>query len=153
RTEDDLSLICPHRFRLPLAPGVAARRLKQDPSIDVTKALFRAFDGRALVVEGAGGLFVPIDRKREVIDLIEMFKLPVVLVARAGLGTLNHTGLSLAALKARKIPVRAVVLSKSSPDEDPSESDNPKLIAARGVPVLGPVPYLASPGQRRLAFR
>ena len=58
RTDDDLALICPHRFRLPLAPGVAARRLRQDPPFAVTLELFRAFDRRALVVEGAGGLLV-----------------------------------------------------------------------------------------------
>src|ERR1043165_3891506 len=78
RTEDDLALICPHRFKLPLAPGVAARRLRKDPPFDVTMALFRAFDGRALVVEGAGGLLVPIDRRRGVIDLISALTFPTL---------------------------------------------------------------------------
>jgi dethiobiotin synthetase len=156
RTADDLALICPHRFRLPLAPGVAARRLRQDPPFSVTLELFRAFDRRALVVEGAGGLLVPVDRRRDVIDLIATFRLPVVLVARAGLGTLNHTGLSLQALAARKLKVRAVVLSRSAPtaDPDPSERDNAALLAERHhVPVLGPVPYLRDPARRRAAFR
>jgi dethiobiotin synthetase len=154
RTEDDLALICPHRFQLPLAPGVAARRLRKDPSFDVTLELFRAFDGRALVVEGAGGLLVPIDRRRDVIDLIARLKLPVVLVARSGLGTLNHTGLSLQALAARRIPVRAVVLSRSTPAADPSERDNAALIAERHqVKVLGPVPFIPNPERRRAAFR
>jgi len=154
RTEDDLALICPHRFRLPLAPGVAARRLRQDPPFSVTLELFRAFDRRALVVEGAGGLLVPIDRRRDVIDLIAALRLPVVLVARAGLGTLNHTGLSLQALAARKLEVRAVVLSRSTPTSDPSEKDNAALLAERHrVPVLGPVPHLPHPTRRRAAFR
>ena len=154
RTEDDLALICPHRFRLPLAPGVAARRLRKDPPFGVTLALFRAFDGRALVVEGAGGLLVPIDRRRDVIDLIATLKLPVVLVARSGLGTLNHTGLSLQALAARKLPVRAVVLSRSTPATDPSERDNAALLSERHrVPILGPVPFLLDPHKRRTAFR
>lgn len=154
RTEDDLALICPHRFKLPLAPGVAARRLRKDPPIGVTLELFRAFDGRALVVEGAGGLLVPIDRRRDVIDLIALLKLPVVLVARAGLGTLNHTGLSLEALARRKLSVRAVVLTRSSHGGDPSEKDNAALIAERHrVRVLGPVPFIADPRRRREAFR
>jgi dethiobiotin synthetase len=154
RTDDDLALICPHRFKLPLAPGVAARRLRKDPSIAVTLELFRAFDGRALVVEGAGGLLVPIDRERDVIDLIALLKLPVVLVARAGLGTLNHTGLSLEALARRKLPVRAVVLVRSTPDGDPSEKDNAAVIAERHrVKVLGPVPFVAHPLRRHQAFR
>jgi len=154
RTEDDLALICPHRFRLPLAPGVAARRLRRDPPFDVTLELFRAFDGRALVVEGAGGLLVPIDRRRDVIDLAAELALPVVLVARAGLGTLNHTGLSLQALAARKLRVAAVVLSRSSPGADPSVRDNATLLAGRHrVRVLGPVPFVADPSRRRAAFR
>src|SRR6185295_18054829 len=156
RTDDDLALICPHRFRLPLAPGVAARRLRQDPPFSVTLELFRAFDRRALVVEGAGGLLVPIDRRRDVIDLVAALRLPVILVARAGLGTLNHTGLSLQALAARKLKVRAVVLSRStpSPTPDPSEKDNAALLAERHrVPVLGPVPYFPDATRRRAAFR
>ncbi|HEY8210316.1 MAG TPA: dethiobiotin synthase [Myxococcaceae bacterium] len=154
RTDDDLALICPHRFRFPLAPGVAARRLRQDPPFAVTLELFRAFDRRALVVEGAGGLLVPIDRRRDVIDLVAALKLPVILVARSGLGTLNHTGLSLQALAARKLRVRAVVLSRSTPTADPSERDNASLLAERHrVPVLGPVPYLRDPNRRRAAFR
>ena len=154
RTEDDLALICPHRFRLPLAPGVAARRLRRDPPFNVTLELFRAFDGRALVVEGAGGLLVPIDRRRDVIDLAVTLGLPVVLVARAGLGTLNHTGLSLQALAARKLRVAAVVLSRSAAGADPSELDNAALLAERHrVRVLGPVPFVAHPPRRRAAFR
>jgi dethiobiotin synthetase len=78
----------------------------------------------------------------------------VVLVARAGLGTLNHTGLSLRLLESRRIPVLAVVLSRSSPVPDPSIEDNAAWLARRhGVRVLGPVPYLADPARRRRAFR
>lgn len=154
RTEDDLALVCPHRFEAPLAPGVAAKRLRKEPSIGVTLELFSAFAGRPLVVEGAGGLLVPIDSKRDVIDLIALLKLPVVLVARAGLGTLNHTGLSLEALAARRLKVSAVVLTSSSPATDPSEQDNAELIRRRHkIPVLGPVPYIAQPHKRRSAFR
>ena len=88
------------------------------------------------------------------IDLIAALKLPVILVARSGLGTLNHTGLSLQALAARKLKVRAVVLSRSTPTADPSERDNASLLAERHrVPVLGPVPYLRDPNRRRAAFR
>jgi dethiobiotin synthetase len=115
---------------------------------------FRAFGRRPVVVEGAGGLLVPLDRRRDVIDLIETLGLPVVLVARAGLGTLNHTGLSLAMLRARGIPVRAVVLSRGTPAPDPSVEDNAAWLAERHrVPVLGPVPFIEDAGRRRRAFR
>ena len=149
-----LELVCPHRFRAPLAPGVAARRLGREPSWSTTLAAWERVGRGAAVVEGAGGLFVPLDASHDVIDLIAALALPVVLVARAGLGTLNHTALSLAALAARGVPVAAVLLSRSSPTRDPSERDNAALIAERhGVRVLGPVPYLLQPVRRHAAFR
>ena len=154
RSTDPLEAVCVHRFRAPLAPGVAAARMGRAPAFRPVLAAFRSFGDRPLVVEGAGGLLVPLDRRREVIDLIEALVLPVVLVARAGLGTLNHTGLSLRLLESRGIPVRAVVLSRGSPVRDPSVEDNAAWLAERhGVPVLGPVPYIEDAVRRRRAFR
>ena len=154
RSTDSLDQVCVHRFRAPLAPGVAAARMGVVPAFRPVLEAFRRFGDRSLVVEGAGGLLVPLDGRRDIVDLIEALGLPVVLVARAGLGTLNHTGLSLRLLEARGIPVRAVVLSRSSPVKDPSIEDNATWLARRhGVTVLGPVPYLEDPERRRRAFR
>ncbi|MGZ6098661.1 MAG: dethiobiotin synthase [Myxococcaceae bacterium] len=154
RSTDPLDRVCVHRFRAPLAPGVAAARLGRVPDFRTVLAAFRSFGDRPLVAEGAGGLLVPLDPRRDVIDLIEALALPVVLVARAGLGTLNHTGLSLELLATRSIPVRAVVLSRGSPARDPSIEDNAAWLSRRhGVLVLGPVPYIADPARRRWAFR
>jgi len=154
RSTDSLDDVCVHRFRAPLAPGVAAARMGRSADFRAVLAAFRSFGDRPLVAEGAGGLLVPLDRRRDVIDLIEALGLPVLLVARAGLGTLNHTGLSLRLLESRGIPVRAVVLSRSSPVRDPSVEDNASWLAERHrVPVLGPVPYIDEPARRRRAFR
>ncbi|MCE9669341.1 dethiobiotin synthase [Myxococcus stipitatus] len=149
-----LDVVCPHRFRAPVAPGVAAARLGREPDFRVTLAAWEKLRHGPVVVEGAGGLFVPLDSRRDVIDLIQALRLPVVLVARAGLGTLNHTALSLEALAARRIPVRAVVLSRGVPQRDASERDNRARLEARhGVQVLGPVPYEADARRRHAAFR
>ena len=154
RSSDSLDQVCVHRFRAPLAPGAAAARMGVVPDFRPVLAAFRGFGSRSLVVEGAGGLLVPLDPRRDVVDLIEALGLPVLLVARAGLGTLNHTGLSLRLLQARRIPVRAVVLSRSSPVRDPSVEDNATWLGRRhGVPVLGPVPFIEDPARRRRAFR
>jgi dethiobiotin synthetase len=154
RSEDALEKISLHRFRAPLAPGIAAERLGLNPSWAETLKAFRAFQGRALVVEGAGGLLVPLDRHHQVIDLIAATRLPVVLVARAGLGTLNHTGLSLFALRARRLRVRAVVLVRTSAARDASVADNRRWLERReAVEVLGPVPFVPDAGGRRAAFR
>mgnify|MGYP005856900197 CR=1 FL=1 len=69
------------------------------------------FTQQHLVVEGAGGLIVPLNEKDTVLDLIEQFGLPVLLVARSGLGTLNHTFLSLMALRNRNIDIFGVLLN------------------------------------------
>jgi dethiobiotin synthetase len=142
-----------HRFRPAVAPGVAAARSGVQPSWAETLRGFHRFDGRALVVEGAGGLFVPLDDHREVMDLVVSLELPVVLVARAGLGTLNHVALSLEALAARRIPVLAVVLVQSGKKRDASVRDNPAWLMRRHrLPVLGPVPWTPSAARRRQAF-
>jgi dethiobiotin synthetase len=146
--------LCPHRFRAPVAPGVAARRLGREPDWDVTLAAWERLRHGPVVVEGAGGLFVPLDSRHDIIDLVATLRLPVLLVARAGLGTLNHTALSLQALAARRIPVKAVLLSRGTPARDTSERDNRLMLEARhGVPVLGPVPYLPDARKRHAAFR
>lgn len=143
-----------HRFRAPLAPAVAAAREGVTPSLATVEEVLRSFEGRPLVVEGAGGLFVPVDETHDIIDLVARWNLPVLLVARAGLGTLNHVGLSLEALRARDVPVAAVLLNRTRRAADPSERDNPELLRRRhGVPVLGPVPHARDAQRRRTHFR
>lgn len=154
RSTDPLDLVCPHRFSEPLAPGVAARRLGVEPSFERTLEAFATFEGRSVVAEGAGGLIVPIDSRRDVRDLIVALGLPVVLVARASLGTLNHTALSLEALERAGVKVKAVVLSRTADVDDPSERDNAQIIAERHcVRVVGPVPFRTDADARREAFR
>lgn len=105
--------IIPERWRLssPMSPHAAA-------DIDQVKICLDDFElpdysTKHLIVEGAGGLIVPINWENTVLDMIEKLALPVLLVAKSGLGTLNHTLLSLNALKDRKIDVFAVILSGS----------------------------------------
>ncbi len=144
RCDDPLAHVCPYRYRAPLAPGMAAARRREPPSFARVLALARSFGARPLI----------IDARRDIIDLITALNVPVLLVARAGLGTLNHTGLSLDALARRRIPVRAVILTKIMAVNDPSEQDNAEWLRQRhGVTVLGPVPYAQDPTSRRAAYR
>lgn len=92
----------------PMSPHEAARR--EGISIDMAK-LVGPQDDRLLIVEGAGGLLVPLNETDYVIDLIEDLNLPVVLVARSSLGTINHTLLSLEALRRRGLVVAGVVIN------------------------------------------
>ena len=126
----------PDAYRLtpPVSPPWAAER--DGLSIDPARLALPAWDG-PLVVETAGGLLVPLRRDWLQIDQIAAWGLPVLLVARSGLGTLNHTLLSLEALERRSIPVLGLVLNG-----DP-HPDNPRTLAALGgVPVLAELPPL-----------
>ena len=139
-----LDLICPQRYREPLAPAIAADRARQPvdwESIDRSIRLV-CQDAEVLIVEGAGGLMVPMDKKHVLIDVVEWLGLPAVIVARAGLGTINHTLLSVEALRRRKIPVAGVVINRYPADQTPvAEETNPRAIEQWGkVPVLSIVP-------------
>lgn len=110
-SEADQSRIIQERYRLetPMSPHAAA-------DIDGVKISLNDFElpeyeTKHLIIEGAGGLIVPINWENTVLDMIERLKLPVLLVARSSLGTLNHTLLSLKALRDRQIEVFAVVLN------------------------------------------
>lgn len=142
---DDLSLINPYCFHSPLAPAVAAKREGVKVDLERIASAFAQLNGLhpIMVVEGAGGLLVPIAEGRLLPDLIKMLQLPILVVARSTLGTINHTLLTLEYCRREMIPVLGVILSKSTPDPDPSEEENAELIATIGcIPVLGTIPYL-----------
>jgi dethiobiotin synthetase len=120
---------CIERLEPPLAPAVAAReagRTLSYPTIrsGCERALASADVG---VVEGIGGLRVPLTADREVVDLAADLGLPTVVVARSGLGTLNHTALTVEALERRAVGVRAVVLNGFE-GETVAERTNPNAL-------------------------
>ncbi len=126
-----LDLRCPFRYRLPLAPAVASERLgeRRRPLLPAVAAVVRvAAADRFAIVESAGGLLVPILGERTVLDLAGELRLPVILVARNCLGTLNHTCLSVAALRRRRLPIAAIILSRADLPKDSSQLDNASWI-------------------------
>lgn len=128
--------ILPEAYRLqaPVSPHWAAER--EGIVIDPARLELPTVPG-PLVVETAGGLLVPLRRDWLQIDQIVRWGLPVVLVARSGLGTLNHTLLSLEALHRRGISVLGLVLN------GPPHPDNPRTLTELGeVPVLAELPRL-----------
>jgi dethiobiotin synthetase len=137
----------PFRFSMPASPARAAamegRNLKVSDVEEHVRAL--AEDADLTVVEGAGGLMVPIQDRLMMIDLAERLGYPILLVGRMRLGTLNHTVLSVTALKARGMRVAGIVLSCSAPDTGPEEQftagDLARLVEDVPVvvlPFLGP---------------
>lgn len=139
-----LDLICPQRYAEPLAPAVAAERANQPldwSAIDLALQEIAAASD-VLIVEGVGGLMVPLDPKHTVLDLAKRLNLPAVVVARPSLGTINHTLLTLAALRAAKVPVAGMVINRYRTDNASiAEETNPRAIEKWGkVSVLAIVP-------------
>lgn len=141
--EVPLDVINPVYLRHPLAPSVAAK-LEHRP-IDLRKvyASYRrlAADYSLVLVEGAGGLMVPIRRNFFVADLLRKLGLPVVVVARLGLGTINHSVLTVRQAQALGLEVRGVILNDTSGGRRGlAERTNVEVVpAACGVPLLGVV--------------
>ena len=128
--------ILPEAYLLPepIAPHEAARRA--GTAIDVARLVPPACD-RPLVVEGAGGLLVPLNDKAYVIDLASELHLPIVLVARSTLGTINHTLLSLEAIRRRGLPLAGVVVN------GPETPHNRAAIERYGkVEIIAEIPWL-----------
>jgi dethiobiotin synthetase len=142
--DEPLEILTPVALRLPLAPGVAARH--EGAAVDLARvaAAYEQLAGRYdfLVVEGAGGLYVPlIDTHFLVLDMIRWLRLPLLVVARAGLGTLNHTALTVKAAQHAGLPVVGVVLNRYPARPSLAEATNPEIIAQlTDLPILGKIP-------------
>ena len=138
-----LDLICPQRYAEPLAPAVAAERAGQPVDwASVQRSIdLMAQDSDVLIVEGVGGVMVPLDEQHTVLDLVQWLKLPAVVVAKPGLGTINHTVLTVNALRSVIKPVGIVV--NRYPAEQPGVAEETNLRALEKwsrVPLLCVVP-------------
>jgi dethiobiotin synthetase len=143
---EPLSEICPQRFGLPAAPAVAAAR--EQTRVDgmaVREAYVRlASRHAAVVVEGAGGLLVPLDESDTMSDLAHALGLPLLIVARATLGTINHCGLTLEVARARGHRVAGVVISHADGELSAADAANLGYLREQlGELLLGELPPLA----------
>jgi dethiobiotin synthetase len=137
--------VCMHALPLPAAPALAAAAAGR--RIDVAALAGRAHAlaerGDFLIVEGAGGLLVPYADGQTTADLAAGIGLPLLVVGRMALGTINHVALTLAEAARRGLPVAGCILSRTDAEVGPHESGNLELIAAvSGRRPLGVVAHL-----------
>lgn len=147
-SQDPYELINPVCLSTPAAPSVAAQ--EEGVSIEL-KHIWEAFKTlksrhQFLVVEGIGGLLVPINGNILVADIARKMALPLVIVARASLGTINHTLLTIEAARKRRLKVAGVVLN--SPDSQGAlkqrDSNKEEIERLSGIPVLGVIPHTSN---------
>jgi dethiobiotin synthetase len=141
---EPLEALTPITLSLPLAPGVAAAQAGVTVDLERIAASLRDLAGRYdfFVVEGAGGLYVPLaGTEFLVLDLIRWLGLPLAVVAKSGLGTINHTVLTVKAAQTAGITVAGVILNRFPENPGLADKTNPEVIEAlTGVPVLGKLP-------------
>lgn len=144
---DPPDLIAPYRLRTAAAPLIAAARegLAIEPAriIGAFQALLARHD--CVVVEGIGGVMVPVTPDLFVADLARQMGLPVLIVACAGLGSINHTLMTLECLRNRGVPILGLIFNHPSPPPSGTdESDTVRTILRfSGLPSFGELPYCA----------
>ena len=148
-TADPWSLVNPVCFKEPLAPWTAAMRrrtrIRLRPILEAFQTISRRHE--MVIVEGVGGLLVPLTAQISVADLAKEIGLPLLVVARAGLGTLNHTLLTVQWARRCRLEVCGVVLNSTEPTPRNAMAKvvtqtNPRVLTRLGrVPVIGPLPF------------
>ena len=138
-TLTNVERISPWRFRAPLSPDAAAQL--EGHRIDVEKVIAfcqSAVDQRQeiLLIEGVGGVMVPLDKERTVLDLMMALQLPLILVAGSYLGTISHTLTALDAVFRRDLSVLAIIISET-PGSTVPLADTVAAIARFAEPVIG----------------
>jgi len=153
---DPLDLVTPFAYAPPISPDQAARLARRPVRLPRIESAFHALASRhdLLLVEGIGGLLVPLGPGLTVADVAKRLGLPLLVVARAGLGTLNPTLLTLDAARQRGLRVAGVVLNRTEPGRPGlPERLNPETLRRMAqTPVWGPLPHPAGPAAfQRLA--
>lgn len=139
----------PYCFSLPASPHLAAEHagttINPAKLTTATQALQRHFNH--VLIEGAGGIMVPLTPHFTLLDLVDHMKLPTLVVVKNELGCINHALLTLTALAERHIPILGIIMNTTHSDT-PSDilADNPNTISRlSGVPVLAELSYMTSP--------
>ena len=140
----DLEAVTPFTFAAPAAPPVAARLAGTCVKLeDLIAAVHRrAADGMTVLVEGVGGLLCPLTERETVADLVRELDLPLIVVARRSLGTLNHTLLTVEAARHRGLRLAGVVVTATTPVQGVAEETNVEELRRRlDVPLLAALPH------------
>ncbi|MDY6862853.1 MAG: dethiobiotin synthase [Thermodesulfobacteriota bacterium] len=140
-----IDTINPYRFVLPLAPGIAAemegKEIKEEEIIQKFRIIKKEHD--VTLVEGAGGLYVPIYENKLNSHLVLKLSLPVIIVSRGNLGTINHTLLTVKQAQYLRMKICGVIINYTGPVESVAERTNPEVLKKYlNVPLLGVFPYI-----------
>ena len=147
--EDPIELVGPYCFPSPTAPLHAARLAQQPIDCHAILEAYRTLADRHdyMLVEGVGGVLVPLTETHDVRALPTLLNLPCLIVSRTSLGSINHTQLTLMALREQRIPIVGIVLNHTSADS-PTQDEKRQIESTvelirefSGVPIWGPLSF------------
>jgi dethiobiotin synthetase len=143
---DRLDLINPIYAPEPLSPHLALRRARRKFDLKTVKASLKELQNKhqVILIEGAGGLMVPLTERYYTVDLVRDLKAELIIVSRLGLGTINHTLLTIEQARAKGLKIKGIIFSDTSlKPKSIAERTNPQEIEKlSGVKVLGIIPYM-----------
>ena len=141
-----IETICPYRLPEPLAPSIAAERAGVKIDVDHLLAVYREISAKhdITVVEGAGGLMVPLVPSFTFADFARVAKLPLIVVAANKLGVINHLLLTLEHASCKGLSIAGYVLNRVADEPSLAAETNREVIAGMtGVPCLGEMPFVS----------
>jgi len=150
---DDDRLIAPYRFPAPLSPAQAAEQdgTSIDPGVIVEACSELGREKDILLVEGAGGLMVPIRGGYLMADLVRQLRMPLLVVSRPALGTINHTLLTIYAAHCMELPVAGFFINRMPGEPDLAEREAPHMLASlASADLLGVFPEVAGTPQEQV---
>ncbi|GMV81812.1 MAG: ATP-dependent dethiobiotin synthetase BioD [Planctomycetota bacterium] len=151
---EPLERMCPLRFQAPMAPVPAAALERREIDLDAARAALERLEEKhaCVVAEGIGGLLVPLDKRTLVADFIGARDFRIVLVAKAQLGTVNHTLLTLNELHRRGLEVAAVIMNVTRPeDADNAQASRTEIERHAGRVIDATLPYFGGDIGTRLS--
>lgn len=146
-SEEPLNRICPYRLSSPLAPSVAAEEAGIEIHFSLLSRLYKEMSrsNDLTLVEGAGGLLVPLHSRSTYADLVRRLELPVIVVVANRLGAINHTLLTIEHALHRRIQVLGYIVNNLQSHSSPATMTNTRsLKALTSIPCLGEIPHLTA---------
>ena len=142
---EPIEKVCPYRFAEPLAPSIAAERAGRKIDVDLLLSTYREISGEydITLVEGAGGLMVPLLPSYTYADFARVLKLPLLVVAANRLGVINHLLLTLEHASCKGLSALGYVLNRLSSETSATAETNREVLSGfTGVPCLGDLPFI-----------
>ncbi|MHB1661391.1 MAG: dethiobiotin synthase [bacterium] len=146
----DIDIITPYTFQSPLSPYAASKFEKE--TLCIKDILLKFYDINKIydyiIVEGAGGMLVPLKQKHFMIDIAKYIEASVILVTKAGLGMINQTLLNIEYAKSHDIKISGIIINNVSNENDESILSNKEILSEyTDVPIFGDIPYVLAKKQ------